>query len=115
MARILVIIPPERFRDEEFFIPLDFLRRQKHALTVASTVIGECPGSRGGKAKAEVLLSAVVADDFDGALFVGGGGSKLLFRDPDALRFAQAMAAHNKPIGLSAWPLLRFASLWPAF
>lgn len=99
MAEILVIIPPERFRDEELFIPVDVLRREKHTITIASKVVGMCRGSRGGEAESEVLLSDIVADDFDGVLFIGGGGSKLLFRDPDALRLARAMATANKPIG----------------
>jgi len=84
---------------EELFIPVDVLRRQKHTLTIASTVIGKCCGSRGGQAESKVLLSEVAADDFDGVLFIGGGGSKLLFNDPDALRLARAMATANKPIG----------------
>jgi len=99
MASILIIIPPERFRDEELFIPVEVFSRQKHTLTIASTVIGKCRGSRGGYAVSEVLLSELTANDFDGALFVGGGGSKLLFSDPDALRLACAMATAHKPIG----------------
>lgn len=60
---------------------------------MASTRIGECSGSRGGTVYAEVTLVSQRAADYDALVFVGGGGSKLLWQDDDALHLAREAAA----------------------
>lgn len=89
MARLLMIIPPERFRDEELFETRAVLEGAGHTITVGSTTRGECPGSRGGTATASLTLDEVDATDWDGVVFVGGGGAKLLFRHARSLELAR--------------------------
>lgn len=98
MALILMIIAPERFRDEELFIPQEELQKNGHTTIVASTILGRCSGSRGGFAAAALTLEEVEAQDFDGVVFVGGGGSKIYFNHPQALRIAKAMYEGGKVV-----------------
>lgn len=99
MARVLMVIPPERFRDEELFDTRSALEAGGHRVVVASTRVGECSGSRGGHVHAEVTLATQRAADYDAVVFVGGGGSKLLWHDEDALRLAREAADGDKLLG----------------
>ena len=96
MAAILMIIAPERFRDEELFETQEELEKAEHKTVIASTALGVRPGSRGGFATATLRLAEVCAADYDAVVFVGGGGAKLLYADPDARRIAQEAAAGGK-------------------
>ena len=51
MSKILMIIPPERFRDEELFITKEELEKSGHLIVISSTREGIINGSRGGKAQ----------------------------------------------------------------
>ena len=99
MARVLMVVPPERFRDEELFDTRAVLEERGHSVVIASTRIGECPGSRGGHVCAQAVLSDQRAADYDAIVFVGGGGAKLLWQDENALRIAREAAAGAKVLG----------------
>jgi len=89
MAKVLMAVAPERFRDEELFVTQEELKRGGHTMSIASTRRGKCQGSRGGTVTATVALSQAQARDYDAIVFVGGGGSRVLFADQDALRLAR--------------------------
>jgi protease I len=96
MATVLMIIAPERFRDEELFVTQEELELAGHRTVIASRVKGICPGSRGGFATATLTLLEVDVDDYDAVVFVGGGGAKVYFADDSALRIARSMAESGK-------------------
>lgn len=96
MANILIIIPPERFRDEELFLPLEEFKKADHLVVIASTRIGSCPGSRGGYAEAQIALNDVKSAQFDAVVFIGGGGATLLFDNPQAHAIAREMSANQR-------------------
>ena len=96
MATILMIIAPERFRDEELFVTQEELEKAGHKTVIVSTAAGVCPGSRGGFATVTLALAGAHAADYDAVVFVGGGGSKLLLVNGDALRLAREAAAADK-------------------
>ena len=96
MARLLMVIPPERFRDEELFETKAVLEEAGHQIAIASTKTGPCPGSRGGTATADIQLGNVKTDDYAGVIFVGGGGSKLLFNSEEAHKIAREMDRGGK-------------------
>lgn len=98
MAKILIIIPPERFRDEELFVTQAEIEKSGFKTIIASTKIGVCVGSRGGSAESTRLLSNIKSDDYGGVIFVGGGGSKLLWNNPDAIRIAKEMNEAKKVV-----------------
>ena len=98
MSNILMIIPPERFRDEELFVTKEELEKFEHKITVASTKKGDCPGSRGGFAEAEYDINELNTDKFEAVIFVGGGGSKLLFKNIRAYQIATEMYSKGRVI-----------------
>jgi protease I len=99
VAEVLMVVPPERFRDEELFDTRGVFEAAGHHVVVASTRVGDCPGSRGGHVYAEESLDAQRAADYDAIVFVGGGGSKLLWHDEDALRLAREAEDSGKVLG----------------
>lgn len=91
-----MIIPPERFRDEELFVTKEELEKLEHKITITSSKTGICPGSRGGIAYSECDINEIDIDKYDAVIFVGGGGSKLLFEDKIALQIAREMNTKGK-------------------
>ena len=98
MALVLLVVAPERFRDEELFDTQAELTQAGHQTAIASTRAGLCPGSRGGQVLAELTLTQVQCNDYAAVVFVGGGGAKLLFQDTDAWRTAREMAQAGKVV-----------------
>ncbi len=96
MAKTVMIIAPERFRDEELFNTKEELEKAGHETVIASLQRGTCRGSRGGQALAALAINEVRADDYEAVVFVGGGGSKIYFSNPEALRLAQEMYKQRK-------------------
>lgn len=96
MAKILMIIAPENFRDEELFDTKKELENSEHTIVIASTKKGTIFGSLGGKANAELLLSDINTKEYDAAVFVGGMGSQLLVENSEALKIAQDMHQDKK-------------------
>lgn len=96
MAKVLMIIAPERFRDEELFVTQEELENAGHTIVIASIAKGICPGSRGGFATSSLTLAEIQVENYDAVVFVGGGGSKVYFANSDALRIAKEMYAKGK-------------------
>ena len=96
MAKVLMIIAPERFRDEELFVTKEELEKAGHEIVIASIVKGICPGSRGGFATATLTLAEAQTGNYEAVVFVGGGGSKVYFDNEDALRIAKEMFKQKK-------------------
>lgn len=96
MAKILMVVAPERFRDEELFIPKEEFEKAGHQIFIASTIIGVCTGSRGGSIISNLLLKDICSDDYDAVVFIGGGGSKVFFNDLNAINIAKEMNDKGK-------------------
>lgn len=91
-----MIIPSERFRDEELFVTKKELEKGGHSIVIASTKKGIIHGSRGGSAISEAEIKGINTNKYDAVCFVGGGGSKLLFNNQDAIRIAREMNKQRK-------------------
>lgn len=72
--KVVMVIAPEGFRDEEYEIPKEALTAAGVTVTTASLQAGECRGAGGTKAQAEVSVAEINAADYDGIVFVGGPG-----------------------------------------
>ena len=73
--KLLVVIAPERFRDEELFEPLSVFQKAGIAYDVASVKAGTCTGMLGGKCDATLDLTRVQAGRYEGIVVIGGAGS----------------------------------------
>jgi len=73
--KALLIIPPDRFNEDELDLPKAELEQAGIQVTVASTKTGEITGDNAGKAQAEVIFSDVAASDYDVVAVIGGSGT----------------------------------------
>ncbi|MFS0917878.1 DJ-1/PfpI family protein [Brevibacillus sp. 179-C 1.1 NHS] len=73
--KAMLIIPPDRFNEDELFQPKTELEQAGVQVTVASTKTGEITGDNAGKAHSEVIFSDVAATDYDVVAVIGGSGT----------------------------------------
>ncbi len=99
MKPVLLIIPPERFRDEELFITKEEIEKFGYKTVIASSKLGKCLGSRGGFALSEIEIMDIDITNYDSVVFIGGGGSKLFFNNQSAIRIAQEVYSLGKIVG----------------
>ncbi len=96
--KILMVVAPRDFRDEEFFEPKDVFDATGAEVTVSSKGVMEATGLLGGKARVDKDLSEVKASDFDAVVFIGGGGASVYFDDPVALNLAKSSFVAGKVV-----------------
>jgi protease I len=76
--KVLIVIAPRNFRDEELTEPIHYLEKSGIAYDVISTSKGLAIGMLGGKMLIEKTIADVCDDgiaEYAGILIVGGGGS----------------------------------------
>ena len=81
MKKIVFVVAPKVFRDEEYIEPKTILEQAGIEVTTASTVTGEIYGKIKIKAQSQMLAKDINVEDFDGIFFVGGGGASVYFED----------------------------------
>lgn len=94
--KVLMVIAKNKFRDEEYLEPRKALESEGARVTVASSSLETAEGMLGLKVKPDVLISAVKESDYDGIVFVGGGGSREYFDSPVAHALARSFYSHGK-------------------
>jgi protease I len=88
LKKVLMIIAPENFRDEELLHPKEELERAGANITIASTKATLAQGVLGATVAPNIKLDQVKVDDYDAVVFVGGPGSSIYFNDNRALSIA---------------------------
>jgi protease I len=96
--KVLMVIAPENFRDEEYREPRRILEGKGCAITVASTHTRPAKGMLGMTVTPDVTLDQVRATDFDLVVFVGGYGAEAYYNDPKAHRIASDAAQAGRPL-----------------
>jgi deglycase len=94
--KVLMVIAKNKFRDEEYLEPRKVLEAAGAVITVASSSLNTAEGMLGLKVKPDVLIGNVNERDYDGIVFVGGGGAAEYFDNPVAHKLAQDFFAHDK-------------------
>ncbi len=74
--KVLMIIAPKNFRDEELREPKTILEREGFKVVVASTMAGTARGMFGMQVNPDTTVDAVRPEDFDAVVVVGGSGSQ---------------------------------------
>lgn len=74
--KLLLVIAPEQFRDEELDIPKKAFEEAGIDVDIASTAAGTCTGMLGAVAEAGMTFDEVDPDDYAGIVVVGGAGSQ---------------------------------------
>ncbi|HOT04433.1 MAG TPA: DJ-1/PfpI family protein [Methanolinea sp.] len=84
--KVLIVIPPDQFRDEELAEPVAALQSAGISYEIASTRRGECRGMLGARAMASLSLEEVDPGEFSGIVLVGGSGSPTHLWNNDMLK-----------------------------
>jgi protease I len=93
--KILMIIAPEKFRDEEFEVPYKTFMDEGADVTVASLRKGVATGMFGSQFEVNTTLDEVNEKDFDAVVFVGGAGVPEVRADNRAVEIARNSKDHK--------------------
>ncbi|MGI6393666.1 MAG: DJ-1/PfpI family protein [bacterium] len=93
--KILMIIAPENFRDEEFEVPYNTFIEKGASVTVASLRKGIATGMFGAKFDVKTTLDEVDENNFDAVVFVGGAGVPEVRADKRAVEIAKNSVNHK--------------------
>lgn len=97
MGKVLIVIAPSDFKDEEYFTPKQILENNGFTVETASTV-NQPTSVKGEVATAEVLLSNAQVNDYEAVVFVGGPGAQVYFNDATAQNLAKAFYQAGKVV-----------------
>ncbi len=98
--KVLMVIAPKDFRDEELAHPKEVLEAAGADVRVASNAPGPCTGMLGARVQPDVALAEARATDYDAVVVVGGMGSpKHLWGDTRLHALLRDAQAAGKVIG----------------
>ncbi len=98
--RILFVVAPEQFRDEELLEPKRILEAAGARIAIASTKSGVVTGMLGARIMPQMLVKDAKASDYDAVVVVGGMGSpKHLWNHAPLLSILQDRAKAGKVVG----------------
>ena len=97
--RILMVIPHENFRDEEFSEPHTIFIKEGAQITVASTDTTEAHGMLGMTVKPDILIDEVNALDYEAIVLIGGSGSPVLWDNEKLHEILRTAHKEKKIIG----------------
>jgi protease I len=87
--KVLMIVAPTNFRDEELLRPKEILEKAKANVTIASKGVKTARGMLGSSVSVDLDLAQVDVKDYDAIVFVGGTGAEIYFNDSKALKIAK--------------------------
>lgn len=96
--KVLMVVAPENFRDEELFDTRRELEDAGIEVRVASARKGTIRGMLGGTVRPDFTLEEVKVENWDAIVFVGGTGCQVYFENEDVLSLAKAAAEQGKKV-----------------
>jgi len=98
-VKVLMIIAPDNFRDEELREPRRILQQHGATVVIASTARREYTGMKGMKVTPDLTLKQVNVADYGAIVFIGGVGAKTYWNHPTALQIAKDTVRLKKVLG----------------
>ncbi len=86
--KILVVLPPRDFDEQEFFTLKRICESRGHRVFVGSIASGAVESSNGVSILVDVRLRDVKTYEYDAVVFLGGEGTRIYFDDPQARKLA---------------------------
>jgi len=96
--KILMVIAPGNFRDEEFQQPKEIFQASGAQVTVASRGVKEAKGMLGAVVKVDLDLNKVKTGDYQAVVFVGGSGSSIYFKNQLVLDLVKKAVSQRKVV-----------------
>ncbi|ENN96522.1 Pfpi family intracellular protease [Methanocaldococcus villosus KIN24-T80] len=98
-GKILMVIAPKDFRDEELFIPMEVFKEHGYGVDVVSTQKGTCVGMLGGKIEVDKTIYEINPNDYIAIVIPGGIGSKeYLWNNEKLLELVREFYRENKTV-----------------
>lgn len=97
--KVLMIIAPKDFRDEELLEPKKLLEAQGASVLIASTTLQMAKGMLGATIKPNMLIKDADPAKFDAIILVGGAGATQYWDDKVAHSLLKGAAKLGKVIG----------------
>ncbi len=80
-GKIVMLIAPRDFRDEELLIPRKIFQENGYKVVVASLRKGVCVGMLGTKVNVSTTVDQINSNDYSALVLVGGVGSTVFFNN----------------------------------
>ena len=97
--RVLFVISPRKFRDEELLQPKQIFYAAGAETRVASTVHEKCTGMMGAKVTPDLLIRDASVADYDALVLVGGAGApEHLWDDQDLQSLVREFNGRGKVV-----------------
>ena len=96
MKRVLLIIPPKNYRDEELQQPKRVFESEGYAVTIASKGTTLATGMLGGTTPITKDIKDIVVPEYNVIVFVGGSGASEYFDDKEIHKIAKEAVKLNK-------------------
>ncbi|MGB8656876.1 MAG: DJ-1/PfpI family protein [Candidatus Zixiibacteriota bacterium] len=97
--KVVMIIAPEGFRDEELIEPQDVLTGKGAEVKVASVSLETAKGMLNVQVKPDLLISDIKPDQWDAIILVGGTGASRYWNDPSVHLLLIEAVKQNKIVG----------------
>jgi protease I len=98
MKKIVMVIPENNFRDEEFLIPKEMFEKQGMEVKTASTNTELARGTLGASVKPDMLVDDINVNNFDAVVLVGGEGAAQYWDNLVVHKLVQQAALSNKVV-----------------
>jgi protease I len=99
MSKVLLVMPHDRFRDEEYKAVTETLNNEGHEVAIGSSHHSEAQGLFGMLVKPDVNVSFVESTDYDAVIFIGGHGIDEYINNSAVLMLVRNYFSENKVIG----------------
>jgi len=97
--KVVMIIAPENFRDEELIEPQNVLTEKGAEVKVACVSLETAKGMLGAHVKPDMLISDIKPDQWDAIILVGGTGASKYWDDPVVHSILQEAVKQDKIVG----------------
>lgn len=97
--KVVMIIAPRNFRDEELLQPKNILTEKGAEVKVASTSLETAKGMLGAEVKPDLLVTEIKPEDWDAIILVGGSGASRYWDDSSIHSMLNEAVKQNKIVG----------------
>jgi protease I len=97
--KVVMIIAPEDFRDEELIEPQNVLTEKGAEVKVASVSLETCKGMLGAQVRPDMVISDIIPEKWDAIILVGGSGASKYWDDASVHSILNEAVKQNKIVG----------------
>lgn len=97
--KVVMIIAPENFRDEELIEPQDVLVEKGAEVKVASLSLDVAKGMLGVRVRPDMLVGDIKPEDWDAIILVGGSGASVYWEDSTVHSLLKQAVFQEKILG----------------